>query len=746
MAAGIQWITSLLTSSKTDENDITDEVLESDFIPYVCHFDPQTLVTKNGETLQILHIPQFGWDGGEIGLGDIRQALRDALLTQFHNTDYGFWFHLIRRPADLLPIDPAARNELQDARHSWKKAHQFGKQFRNDLYISIVREGQNGKIKTPQDFLRGSVGFLERRYRESYLEQSMARIHQDVDKLCQSLSGFGCRKLGVVERDGIFYSEMLEFLGYLINLEEAPFPLADIDFSEYLTTHEIAFSFNTMETQSPARTSRYGTILSMKEHADLNHLTLDQIMNAPFAFVFSEAFHYVPDDDRLKRFEDYKDTIRLSGDAEIANISGLNAMLAKPKAAFAYGVRQQSLFLAESTPEKLEQLTLRMLNMLNRMGLVMVREDLRMEECFWAMLPANFIFLHRTTLINSAWLGETAHLSTVPAGKERPLPWGKPLTVFPTLMETPYHFSFQVDGKGHGMIFGSEDAPAAPLIAFLLSEARHQGIRAIQILTEPAKGKAIAPSKAQPVAMNPFSLPLTPEREEFLTLWLGSLLAASGHALAAEDKDHLKQAVVALYKQGARSLKQLIQTLEPIQPQLAAGLKDWVGGGAHHWLFDHELDGLEFHSNHVKLDLSALMGDGAFIPVLLYFLHRLQETLGAPTIVLFQDAWLLLENPVLGPRIASWCDALTKQRALAIFATDDPAFAMESRLITAVSPKIASKIFLPNEEVGEHWKEPLGLSDELLVLLGMLPDNPGHFFLLRGKEYVTLNYKGLPEL
>ena len=42
--------------------DITDDVVEADFVPYSCLFDPNTILTKNGELMQIIKITGFTYE------------------------------------------------------------------------------------------------------------------------------------------------------------------------------------------------------------------------------------------------------------------------------------------------------------------------------------------------------------------------------------------------------------------------------------------------------------------------------------------------------------------------------------------------------------------------------------------------------------------------------------------------------------------------------------------------------------
>ncbi|MDC3911892.1 hypothetical protein KQE47_26545, partial [Raoultella planticola] len=71
------------------------------------------------------------------------------------------------------------------------------------------------------------------------------------------LAPFGARLLTVVERDGVFYGEQLEFLEKLINLEERPMPVPLEDLSQVLTSGEITFGHSSMEVRTAEGKRRF---------------------------------------------------------------------------------------------------------------------------------------------------------------------------------------------------------------------------------------------------------------------------------------------------------------------------------------------------------------------------------------------------------------------------------------------------------------------------------------------------------
>src|SRR5690349_8279767 len=89
------------TKAEKEQRQFEDAVDETEFVPYAGFFDPFTILTKNGELIQIIKITNFGYDlSDEYGL-DLREALRQAIERRIRTTSMAFWIHTIRRKKDL---------------------------------------------------------------------------------------------------------------------------------------------------------------------------------------------------------------------------------------------------------------------------------------------------------------------------------------------------------------------------------------------------------------------------------------------------------------------------------------------------------------------------------------------------------------------------------------------------------------------------------------------------------------------
>jgi type IV secretion system protein VirB4 len=110
------------------------------------------------------------------------------------------------------------------------------------------------------------------------------------------------------------------------------------------------------------------------------------------------------------------------------------------------------------------------------------------------------------------------------------------------------------------------------------------------------------------------------------------------------------------------------------------------------------------------------------VPVLLYLFHRLEQRLdGRPTLILLDEAWLLLSHPLFREQLNQWLRVLRKANAAVVFATQSLADVMQSPLRDVLLANCPTKLLLPNPDAASDgqrgYYEALGLNERQLELL-----------------------------
>jgi len=74
---------------------------------------------------------------------------------------------------------------------------------------------------------------------------------------------------------------------------------------------------------------------------------------------------------------------------------------------------------------------------------------------------------------------------------------------------------------------------------------------------------------------------------------------------------------------------------------------------------------------------------------------------GAPTLLILDESWLFLDDPVFAARIRQWLKTLRKKNVSVIFATQSLADIKDSSIAPAIIESCAGRIFLPNPQATE---------------------------------------------
>ena len=106
-------------------------------------------------------------------------------------------------------------------------------------------------------------------------------------------------------------------------------------------------------------------------------------------------------------------------------------------------------------------------------------------------------------------------------------------------------------------------------------------------------------------------------------------------------------------------------------------------------------------SDFVTFELETLMGMGpkVTIPVLTYLFHRIEQRLdGRPTLIIIDEAWVMLANTTFGAKLEEWLRTLRKKNAAVVLATQSLSEIASSPYRDVILESCPTKLYLPNAE------------------------------------------------
>jgi type IV secretion system protein VirB4 len=709
--------------------DITDDVIEADFVPYACLFDPHSIATKNGEILQIIRLSGITAQG--VRVEDLRGKLRDAISKHIPNTQYAFWIHTMRRRAPLMPPDRFPDSTSQTIDSHWRAAHAIDEYYVNELYVTVVRAGHpTGADAAPQrEFIRSLWPPADMKLRAEVMESARMELEQTVTNMMADLHHYGAHRLGIAERDGVMYGEHLEFLEQLINLKARPMPVPQEDLSEYLTSGDVTFGFNAMEVRTADGERRFAAILTIKEYKEVSLQGLDEFLEIPCELIVTQCFDFIGAKQARNEYQKQAHYMRLSGDAEMAQWSEVDALTRDDGLGErAFGQQQTSLFMIAPTVKALEDNIQKVRRALRRLGIVSVREDLRFEEMYWAQLPANFLFIARHNSVNTMHLAGFVKLARPPLGNSRNSAWGAPLIIFRNAQRRPCFFSFFDSPKPHTTIIAKRGRGRASFTHMLLAHTRKwQGSRIWMMDTQSrstpfmeSMGAHMVHLGREGASINPFQLENTPSNREFLVLWATMLLDPSGQSTTPSRIQFFKEIIAALMECAPE--ERSVATLVAMATQRDASLAEIFAAHLRDPItlrvFNQLNDALQMQQN-LCVNLAELYQHAHHRTLIAsYILHRMTDALdGTPTIIVLDEAFILFNNPIFAPRVAAWLAYVQSKNAVVIMGTSDVAASAETGIVASAMAEVGHRFMFADHSPEQAYLDHFGISEDAFAIL-----------------------------
>jgi type IV secretion system protein VirB4 len=693
--------------------DITDDVEESDFVPYSCLYNDHTVLTKNGELLQTIAVtgPLLAQLQEADAMHNLRNAIRAAFKKYIVSDCYAIWVHTVRREENYTTPNTQSHPFAQRTQQAWEEQNQFAKQFTNEVFISIVREGHDADIIGIKDFMRGLIPSRDVKWHNEHLDKLYLELNGVVDNIIKALAAFGSRKLGIYLENGVYYSDSCAFLEKIINLVDRKMPVTDIDLAHYLTTSEITFSFNAMEVRRSDGRRRFASILTVKEYKEKSLPVMDTFLKAPIEFIATQCVDFINPEKALAQYKKQKHLTTLSGDESLAELTELDAILASDNGnACDFGQQQLSIFLLADSVRQLETYTRRALNFMAKSGIIAIREDIHFEECYWAQLPGNFEFIRRLVPTNTSHVGGFTNVTRYPTGKKTGNHWGDAITTLYSHTTVPYYFNFHEGENGHTLIAGSTHTRRREVLLFLLamSMKHNPKIHVVSVhkdlerMTNALDGKTLSynPQNAEAglAHFNPFWLKNTPENISFLANWMLMYSAFNGRQADENLKNIILESLQTIAPNWANNtISNLIAEITTRLPEMAAIYAPLLPQGDLGNIF-HGASNTPPSADMIIHDLSSVANyNTIFAPFISLLLQYISENLtGEPTIIVLDDGLEWLRYTSLGSFTEAWLTSLSRKNAMCIFLSNAGNFHQNNPFTATTVPLFATRIFMTN--------------------------------------------------
>jgi type IV secretion system protein TrbE len=439
------------------------------------------------------------------------------------------------------------------------------------------------------------------------------------------------------------------------------------------------------------------------------------------------------------------DADRMAGDAQQA-IDELSS------GAVQFGLYTSVIVVADTDSHRADESARQVMKLINSKGFTARLEDINAVEAFLGTHPGNGYANVRKPILHTRNLADLLPLLSVWSGSDRcpsPLfpPDSPPLMYTATSGATPFRLNLHVSDVGHTLVLGPTGAGKSTLLGSIVAQFFRYPRAQVYVFD---KGYSAWPLVQASGGKHydimgefggPSFCPLEQIDDQNERLWAGewleSLCVLQGLTLNPHHRRQITHALSLLVDSPSRTLTDLLHG--PLQePSLREALDRYTLDGPLGSLLDSSEDSLREDIFQV-FELEHLMQGGAsagrnIVPVLLYLFHRIEQNLdGRPTLIVLDEAWTFIDNPLFADKIRDWLKTLRKKNACVVFATQSVSDILDKPITAAILESSPTKILLPNPEaravnVAETYKR-IGLSERQIEILAMAVPKKHYYYM-----------------
>lgn len=738
------------------------EYSAANFIPFLCHWNRDTILTKNEELVQVIKVGGFSFETADDDDLEIKKSLRNTLFKGLSSGGILLYFHMIRRRHNILKesglfkddyIDDSAPKTFSEyVDIEWKKRQENHEGFINELYITITRRPDKGGAAI-FEYLLKKFQSTDKANWESQIRDLHEELEEITGRIIATFSDYNARLLTIEKGEDGTHSEILEFFGKIANCgftsKYTP-PTTAID--HYIPTHRLYFGKRSIEVRGP-NGRRYAAIISIKEYAATTSVGMfDGFLQMPFELIISQSFSFTNRQVAINKMQLQQNRMIQAEDKAVSQVVEISRALDMAMSGkIGFGNHHMTILIIEDSPKTLEYSINQALVELSNTGIQPVREKVNLEPAYWGQIPCNDDYIVRKAIVNTLNLASFASLHNYPIGKAHGNHWGDAVTVLDTTSGTPYYFNFHLRDVGHTTIIGPTGAGKTVLMNFLCAQAQKfhcrmfffDKDRGAEIYIRAINGVYTVIDPGRKCGFNPLKLSDNSENRTFILEWMKLLVTVNAEKVTAEDIKLLTDAIDGNYKlrYEDRKLSNVVPFLGiDSEGSLASRIAMWHSRGSHANVFDNDEDVLDFsRSNIFGFEMGELLKDPMSLgPVLLYVFHKISISLdGTPTMIVLDEAWALIDNKIFAPKIKDWLKVLRKLNTLVIFATQSVEDASKSAISDTLIQQTATQIFLPNLKATDVYKTAFMLSNREFALIKTTDPGTRFFLIKQGTDAVV---------
>ncbi len=753
----------------------TPDTSISEFIPLSSHVATSVVKTTGGDYLLTWHLEGLPFVGREEWELEHRHNTFNRLLQTLRAPDFvnvAFWVHDIRRRRQVKGRPSFRQCFNQELSDNYMEMLSSQRIMQNELYLTMIYR----PVVAGKRFVEKSADIARLQAEQEQAVEKLLELAGNVEAVIRDYAPY---RLGMYEaRNGMVFSETLEFLGYLINRIDEPVPVLSAPVKDYLPVSRHLFSARTGDfaISTPTGVNHFGAMLNIKEYAEGTYPgILNGLKYLDFEYVITHSFSPMGRQDALRVLDRTKGMMISSGDKAVSQIIELDqAMDQLSSGNFVLGEYHFIVAVYADSQQKLSQNVAATRAELSNAGFVSAKEDLAVTSSFYSQIPANWRYRTRLANVSSLNFLGLAPLHNFAIGKQSNNPWGDCVTTLQTTNGQPYYFNFHATHPSENsvgekaiantMVIGKSGTGKTALINFLLSQVQKYDPvptifffdkdRGAEIFVRACGGNYLALENGRPTGFNPFQCENTEANAQFLADLVKVL--AGKHEYSAREEEDIFRAVASMLDtpMHLRTMGNFQKSLPNMGDDgLYARLRRWTCGNSLGWVFDNPVDTVDLgRASIIGFDYTDVIDNPEVrVPVISYLLHRLESLIdGRPLIYVMDEFWKILDGEGgLKEFAKNKQKTIRKQNGLGIFATQSPEDALRSDISAALIEQTATLILLPNPNASKtDYVDGLKLTEAEFKVVTALDERSRCFLVKQGhaSSVCQLNLRGMDDI